>query len=313
MYAASDPRASLAPSAAPSKPAGPACPATYARFYESEPDERSPGVASWIVRGQTFAIVYSDCAPDAVLERVGQVDEYVLLLPDAGTGAVAEAEGQTATVAGFSITFVPPGDSRIRMPEGGRVVRLFTDASPEVMALASNRETYERTNAAIPERVSWPGPRGGHRVRTYSLDVAPEPGRFGRIFRGSTFMVNYLEPKNGPRDPAMLSPHHHDDFEQCSLALAGDYKHHLRWPWTTNRAHWRDDEHVACGSPSAAIIPPPAIHTSEATGAGLNQLVDIFCPPRADFSAKPGWVLNADDYPMPGDADDVAGPIPAKD
>lgn len=271
---------------------------TYARFHDGEPQITGPGQRTWVTRGQNFVVCWSDVEPGAVLDRVGQVDEYVLLLPDEGMTAEVEAGGEVIGVPGFTITMVPPGDSRITVQGGGRLVRLFTTQSTDMADLAGNAATYAGPHPQVPPFQPWPVPHDGYRIRTYSLDVADEPGRFGKIFRCTTFMVNIFPPQHGPRDPAKLSPHHHDDFEQCSLAVGGVYEHHLRWPWTANKAEWREDEHEACGTPSVCVIPPRVIHTSAAIDPGVNLLIDIFSPPRADFSAMPGWVLNADDYPQ---------------
>ncbi len=112
-------------------------------------------------------------------------------------------------------------------------------------------------------------------------------------------MVNVLPEDDQPRDPTKLSPHHHDDFEQVSLQVAGDYVHHMRVPWTPDGSTWRDDEHHHCTAPAVVVIPPPLIHTSQSVGAMRHWLIDVFAPPRVDFSQRPGWVLNADEYPMP--------------
>jgi hypothetical protein len=298
-YDASDPRAALAPAVAPAAAAvtGPFTAAHYAKFYETPPQEEAGGLRTWYARGRNFIVAYSEVPAGATFTRSGQPDEYVLLLPDRGIAAEVSAGGETKTIDGYSVTFIPPGDSSITATAAGRIVRLFTPRSEDLAAKCSNAAGFAEPDPRIPPLQDWPTPPDGFRIRSYTLDVPKEPGRFGKIWRCTTFMVNYLEPAAGPRDLTKLSPHHHDNFEQCSLVLNGAYTHHIRWPWTTNSTHWQDDEHEYCKAPSVTVIPPPSIHTSRAEEAG--QMVDIFCPPRVDFSMKPGWVLNDADYPMP--------------
>jgi hypothetical protein len=299
-YHASDPRAALAPASAGKPVAGPFFGAHYARFYAEPPQEDANGIRTWYARGRNFIVAYSEVPAGATFERRGQVDEYVLLQPDRGTAAEVTAGAETKQVEGYTVTFVPPGDSRITIKAAGRIVRLFTPRSEDLAAKCSNAAAFAEPDPRIPPLQDWPTPPDGFKIRSYTLDVPPEPGRFGKIWRCTTFMVNYLEPAKGPRDITKMSPHHHDEFEQCSLVLNGSYTHHIRWPWTPDMTHWRNDEHELCGAPSVTVIPPPSVHTSRAEEAG--QMVDIFCPPRVDFSLKPGWVLNAADYPMPAQA-----------
>lgn len=296
MYDQSDPRAALAatPTAAAPVPKAFAA-AEYARFYETPPQIEAAGEKTWLARGQNFLTAYTEAEAGTVLARDGQADEYVLLLPD--TGATVEANGETLAVPGNSLVIIPPGTSRITLAARGRAIRLITTRAAELAASCVNAASYAVPHPNIPPFEPWPEPPEGYRLRAYSLDVPPEPTRFGRIWRCTTFMVNYLDPADGPRDPRKMSPHHHDDFEQGSLVIDGAYTHHLRWPWTVDMTIWREDDHEYCRGPSLTVIPPPSIHTSEAKEAG--QMVDIFCPPRHDFSAKPGWVLNAGEYPIP--------------
>lgn len=300
MYDPTDPRSRMAAAPAAAKSSAPTdfAGADYGLFYETEPQLVADGARTWLTRGQNFMVAHSEADAGGVLERTGQPDEYVLLLPDRHTPAVVEVGGERVEVEGYSLVIVPPGDSRITLPKGGRATRILSTQARDLAARCSNAESYAEPHPNVALLEPWPDPVGGFRIRAYSLDVPPTPGRFGRIFRCTTLMVNYLDPQHGPRDITKLSPHHHDDFEQGSLALDGAFTHHLRWPWTTNLNVWRNDEHALVKSPSLTVIPPPAIHTSRGMEAGLNQLVDIFSPPRLDFS-KQGWVLNADEYPMP--------------
>jgi hypothetical protein len=299
-YDTKDPRSSLtSASAVEPKPFTDFADAYYAKFYETDPDEISSGMKTWYVRGQNLIVAYTEASANTTFSRTGQPDEYILLLPDHNMSVDITVDEGVKRIAGYSITIVPPGQSSIHTLAEGRFILLFTVRAEDLARKCSNAKSYETPQPNITLFNPWPSPEDGYQLRSYSLDVPPQPGRFGRIWRCSTIMVNYLDPQNGPRDSSKMSPHSHDDFEQYSLALEGEFIHHIRWPWITNMNNWIEDAHEKCDSPSVAVIPPPAIHTTQAVGSGINQLVDIFCPPRVDFSMKQGWVLNSDEYPMP--------------
>ena len=268
-----------------------------------DPDETTPGGSStWYFRGHNFVLAHTTLVAGDVLERGGQPDEYVVILPYEESSVEVRASREVASVSGKAVVMVPPGSSAIVGVDDCTVVRLFSARSTDLLDKARNRDSYAEPHPNVRPFEPWPDPPEGYRIRPYrlaDLAVTQDAVRPGQIVRCSTFMVNFLAPRIGPRDPDSLSPHDHDDFEQCSLAVEGEYVHHLRTPWSKRRSEWREDRHLRCGSPSVAVIPPPMIHTSEAVGSGTNQLIDIFCPPRLDFSRTPGRVLNEDTYPLP--------------
>jgi hypothetical protein len=301
MYNPTDPRATLASApAAATMTAAASYPADYVVFRDAAPAASdTAGNQHWYARGQNFVVAYSECVAAMTLRRTGQPDEWMLLLPSAGTSARITAGDQVTDTTGYCLAVIPPGDSEIEVTGRGQVVRIFTSKAADLCSLAINADSYHHEHRNVAPLTPWPDAPDGPRTRVYSLDVPRADDRLGRIWRCSTLMVNMSFPIEGPRDESKLSPHSHADFEQGSLVVAGEYIHHIRWPWMPDRRTWRDDEHEACGSPSLTVIPPPAIHTSQAVGPESNHLIDVFAPPRRDFSEKAGWVLNSAEYPMP--------------
>jgi mannose-6-phosphate isomerase-like protein (cupin superfamily) len=273
--------------------------AEYECFYKIQPQIKNEYANIWYSRGQNFIVANAEVLPDAIINRENQIDEYVMLIPDSEMNVEVVWDGKSHNIQGHTITFIPSGFSSIKSNTKGRIILFYTTENKDLTELCNNNRSYENRHDFLPNFKKWPEPVGGFKVRSYSLDVADEPNRFGRIWRCTTFMINVIPGFDGPRDVQHLSPHSHDDFEQGSYVLEGEFTHHIRWPWTSNMNDWKEDEHVVCKSQSLTVIPPRAIHTSCAIGASINQLIDIFSPPREDFSLKAGWVLNADEYPMP--------------
>lgn len=305
MYDTKDARSSLRASEGPSRPVvdpdqGVAAPA-YFEFDHLDPSERTPaGSATWLVRTQNMTVAFTQAVGGDRFERRHQAHEYMVVLPHEGATLHVESEDGDGSMAGPAVAIVPPGDSAVWVDGATEVVRLFDVRSADLADAAVNAADYVEPHPHVAPLEPWPAPVGGDRLRLYPCgDIPKVDGRFGRLFRSRAFMVNVFYPSEGPRATDRLSPHHHDDFEQVGIVVEGECTHHIRTPWGRDLAHWRPDEHRPVGSPSMVIIPPPTVHTTQSTGAGRYVHLDLFSPPRVDFSSREGWVLNADEYPAP--------------
>lgn len=263
--------------------------------YDSAPQVLAPnGVRTWLTRASTFVVAINHVKSGASLARTGQPDEYMMLLPG-GVEADVRAGTESITVGGASDTLVilPPGASEAIFKREGYVTCIFSHRAVDLMRVAANAGHHP---AKEPDTAPAPPP-GGFRIRHYALDDYRKSDGPARPFRSTNLLINAFVPRDFRRDPRKMTPHAHEDFDQASLALQGHFTHHLRYPWTADMTQWREDQHHAVGSPSLIVIPATSVHTTQDTGEGWAQLIDIFSPPRPDFVEKPGWLCNEADYP----------------
>jgi mannose-6-phosphate isomerase-like protein (cupin superfamily) len=269
------------------------------KFYDLPPTGVSGDSAkSWISRGANFVVTVTAVNSGDVLCR-NNLDEYVLIIPDtAGLNANIEAGGLNQVAAQDSLSIIPPGESRIEFTGSGLVVRVFSSDATDLINLAENLNHYIDPNPDIAPLVAWPDPIDGFKIRYYKLSDYSKGDSNMRVFRTAKLMINPLLKRVVPRDITKLSPHQHIDFEQGSLAMSGTYIHHMRYPWGPDLNFWHADEAIELKSPSLQIIPPKVLHTSRNIGDEHGYLIDIFAPPRVDFTLK-NIVCNASEYPLP--------------
>lgn len=254
------------------------------------------GEHSWIYRTQNFVVDVSWLGEGQVEERPAAPDEHALLILEGMSLDLTVGAHPSAALSEPLFAVVPPEKTRIVCSQAGFVVRIYSSRAEHMVSRAHNAGSYAESNPSVAGLPDTPSRPAGDRLRLYPLSEIPvDPSRFGRIFRTDSLMINWFAPQDGPRDTNRLSPHSHDDFEQASITMAGEYVHHIRRPWTERLQDWRPDEHVQISSPSVTIIPPGNIHTTRAVGPGIHHLIDVFAPPRQDFIDR-GWVLNQADY-----------------
>jgi len=299
MFDASDPRSKLRSSGS-ARPVTDIVAAQYCPFRKHEP-EASALARTWHARGQYFLVAYSEVETGARFERSAdaQPDEHILYLPDRDVDVSVRLGDEVHEISGRSLAILPPGASEIAVRGSGRLIRFFTTLATDLEARCINRAAYAEAQPNHAEYRAWPAPPDGFRLRVYPLDGPMGGIGFARLYRSTNLMVMDCKPVEGPRDWTRSTAHQHDDFEQGCLVLEGEYSYHLRYPWVPDMRKWIEDTHDHATGSTLVVIPPSVLHTNGPELHGTNHVVDIYSPPRLDFSEQPGWVVNEKEYRLP--------------
>jgi hypothetical protein len=261
------------------------------------------GRRHWRMRGQNFIVerVEIDANNAGTTDAAFSVEstaEQFLIFPDTAGTVIDSLSGEVlASAAPHSVCLLAAGKFSVRLAGAGQCAVLSSQRSDFDLSSVLNAGAYVPPDPRItPAGQPYQRKAGQPRAQVFDMRELPAPAASPRLkfLQSDTLSINWVQ-YHGTRDRTALSPHSHSDFEQGSLALAGDFVHHLRVDWGKNADLWRDDEHLAAPSPSLMVVPVDTIHTTEGIGDGHHLLLDIFSPPRADFIAR-GWVHNAGDY-----------------
>jgi hypothetical protein len=251
----------------------------------------------WTGRAQNFAATWNHAGPSGSSTQAESFDEIMLIVLDAPVRISSGASAAEAPPR--SICILPPAVWQLELQPGATCV-VLRSLRESAQADALNEDAYKQSDPRIASvSKTWQTLCKADEPRIFSIDsiAAPLDKPRLKMLQTATLSINWVE-YEGPRNRQALSPHAHTSFEQGSLALAGDFVHHLRVEWGANADAWHEDRHARMGSPSLMVVPVNTIHTSEGVGLGRHLLIDVFSPPRADFIAK-GWVANAGDYAAP--------------
>lgn len=269
----------------------------FADFNTHDPEIRNTG-HHWLMRSHNFWVEWVELPAGAPgFEFESDFESLLIVSRGAVQLSSAQATAPLVEVPHHAVAIVPAGRHA-----------LSATLDAKLVLIASQRSDVARRRVLIAEAIEPPDPRvlpaGRPYRRKRALDgaqVLPIEAIMAsadkprlKMLQTETLSLNLVE-YEGPRDRSELSPHSHASFEQGSLAIEGDFVHHLRVSWGSDAGLWRDDEHLHAPSPSLLVVPVEMIHTTEGVGPGHHFLVDVFAPPRGDFIDK-GWIFNAADY-----------------